>query len=91
MVCNYANHVYVCTGECVQYYHRIIHKQTNCCFSLIFYFNLCDSVGSYSLQMQKGIVGMLNRSGCRKSKLGREKMGFLGALDRKVNGFMRWQ
>lgn len=36
-------------------------------------------------------MGMLNRSGCRGGKLGGEKMGFLGALDRKVNGFMRLQ
>lgn len=39
-------------------------------------------------------MGMLNRSGSRKSKLGGEKMGFLhtlGTLDRKVNGFTRLQ
>lgn len=72
----------------------ISHKQTNNCLSLIFCFNLCDSAGSHSLQIQRGFVGMLNRSGCRKSKLGGEKMGFLhtrGDLDRKVNGFMRLQ
>lgn len=39
--------------------------------------------------MQKRFVGMLNDSDCWKTKLGKEKMGSLAALGRKVNGFMR--
>lgn len=90
MVCKRASQVYVCTGEC---FHKLPqnNSETNSGSSLICYLNLCDSVGSDGLQMQKGVVGMLNRSCLRKSKLSREKIGFLGALDIKVNGFMRWQ
>ncbi len=88
--------VCVCTQVCVHNTTilRMSHKQTNSCFPLTFYFSLGDSVGFHGLQTQRGFVGMLNRSGCRKSKLDREKMGFLqtlGALDGKVNGFMSLQ
>ena len=79
---------------CITAVLRISHKPTNNCFSLIFCSNLSNGADSHNLQTQEGLVGMLDRSGCMESKLGREKIGFLhtvGASDRKVNGFMRLQ
>lgn len=89
IVCDYSNHEYVCTGEIEQYNNKIIHKQANTCFSLILYFNL-QYVPVWRLH-STGFVGMLNRSDCQRSKLCGEKMSFLDVLDRKVNGFVKWQ
>lgn len=75
----------------MQHYPGIKHKQTNSCFSGIF----CISPGNvWAVASDKcrgeTWAGSIGQAAGGKSRLGR-KMGFVGALDRKVNGFMRWQ
>lgn len=88
MVCNNANHL--CTGESVEH-ETCINKLRFICaiFTILMYVFLLFQLTTVWCLVQKRFVGMLNDLDCWKTKLGKEKMGSLAALGRKVNGFMR--